>query len=97
MCSYMQEHAEFVKLIFSNSDTDSDFAALLPRSYQVNSLYRQILPKNIGEYKAELMTIFFANGAYNMMRRWILDDFPIPSEEMGEMIYNLFVCSREIS
>ena len=96
-CRYLKDNDKFVKLIFSNSDTSSEFISLLIGAAHVQTIYRQIFPDEKDRQKHDLMTTFLAGGTYNMIRKWLLEDIPITPEEMGELMYNMSVCGWDFN
>lgn len=97
LCSYLKKNESFVKLIFSNSDMDSEFASLLIDAAHVQMIYKQTFPDEKDQIKHELMTTFLANGTYHMIKKWIVEDIPITADEMGKLIYNMSACDWDIS
>ncbi|MGN1417617.1 MAG: TetR/AcrR family transcriptional regulator [Oscillospiraceae bacterium] len=91
-CKYLKDNQKFIKLIMSNSDTDSEFASLLIGAAHVQRIYQQVFPNEKNRQKHDLMTTFLTGGTYAMTRKWLLEDIPITPEEMGELMYNLSVC-----
>ncbi|MGN0665585.1 MAG: TetR/AcrR family transcriptional regulator [Huintestinicola sp.] len=91
-CKYLKDNEKFFKLIFSNSETDSEFSSLLIGATHVRKIYQQVFPNEKNKQKHDLMTTFLTGGTYVMIRKWILEDIPITPEEMGELMYNLSVC-----
>lgn len=96
LCAYIKDNRDFTKLVFSNSDTNSEFASLLFGSVRLQSIYEMIFSKENDNYKRELMKTYFSYGAYHMVRQWVLDDFPISPKEMGEIVYDMSQCSWEL-
>lgn len=96
-CSYLKENENFVKLIFSNSDTDYEFASLLIGAAHVQMIYNKTFPDEKDQIKHDFMTTFLANGTYHMVKKWIVEDIPITPDEMGKLIYNMSACDWDIT
>lgn len=97
LCAYIKDNKALTKLVFSNSDIDSEFASLLMDSVCLQSIYHLIFSKEKDDYQKSLMITYFSYGAYHMIRQWVLDDFPISPAEMGEIVYSMLLCNWEIS
>ncbi|MGN1341113.1 MAG: TetR/AcrR family transcriptional regulator, partial [Oscillospiraceae bacterium] len=89
LCTYIMENKELTKLVFSNSETTSEFAALLFGSGRLKSIYDIIFSDEPDIYKKELMKTYYSCGSYHMLRQWILDDFPVSPKELGEIICSM--------
>ncbi|MGN0529198.1 MAG: TetR-like C-terminal domain-containing protein [Eubacterium sp.] len=85
------------KLLFRDSDTDSEFPSLLFNAAHVTEIYEQTLSNVTDSYCKVLLTTFFTNGTYHLIRRWLLDDIQKTPKEMSELL-NLVVehWSKEI-
>lgn len=86
LCSYFQNNKEISKLLLRDSDTNSEFAALLFQASHVQSVYEQSLSYIKDKNSKRLMIAFLANGTYHMLRTWILEDIPMTPKEMGDLI-----------
>ena len=53
----------------------------------VKTIYDQISSYTKNKDKKKLITTFLTNGAYYMIRQWILEDIPMSPKEMGELVY----------
>lgn len=87
LCSYLQQHKELAKLLFRDSDTNSEFATLLFQAAHVQSTYEQVLSYAKNPESKKLIITFLANGTYHMIRQWLLEDIPKTPKEMGELVY----------
>lgn len=87
LCIYISEHRKLFQLLFRNDDTTSDFAVLLMNAAHVKTIYDQISSYTKNKDKKKLITTFLTNGAYYMIRQWILEDIPMSPKEMGELVY----------
>lgn len=87
VCLY--EHAELVKLFFQyNSDTD--WASIFTSIY--NSFPEMIMTKafrNLDENSAKLLSAYLAGGAYFLTRQWIMEDIPMPPEDVAAIALNI--------
>ncbi|MGN1316983.1 MAG: TetR/AcrR family transcriptional regulator [Acutalibacteraceae bacterium] len=88
--TYLTEHYELAKLLFRDGDTDSEFPSLLFNAAHVTEIYEQTLSDVSDSYFKLLLTTFFTNGTYHVIRKWLLDDIPKTPQEMGELV-NLFI------
>lgn len=84
--NYLSENDALAKLMFRDSDTDSEFPSLLFRAAHVNELYDKTLSGVSDPYSKKILFTFLMNGTYHMIRRWLLDDIPKTPHEMGELV-----------
>ena len=87
LCTYLQEHLTLAKLLFRDGDTDSEFATLLFNAAHVQATYDQVLSYAKNQDSKRLIITFLTNGAYYMIRQWLLEDIPKTPKEMGDLIY----------
>lgn len=87
LCTYLQEHKKTGKLLFRDSNTNSEFATLLFQASHVQAIYEQIFSYEKNQDSKKLMITFLTNGTYHMIRQWILEDIPKTPKEMGDLIY----------
>ncbi len=85
----LSEHAELVRLFFQyNSDTD--WAGIFTNIY--NSFPEGKMTKafrNLDENSAKLLSTYLAGGAYFLVRQWIMEDIPLPPEEVAAIVLNI--------
>lgn len=86
LCTYLLEHKNISKLLFRDSDTNSEFATLLIQATHLQSVYNQIFSYLKSEDSKRLMITFISNGTYHMIRQWLLEDIPKTPKEIGEII-----------
>lgn len=86
LCLYFREHEHIAKLLFRNSDTNSEFAALLFHSTHAQQTFRQGLSGITDPDSQKLMITLFTNGIYSLIRQWILEDIPKTPKELAELI-----------
>ena len=84
--TYLTEHYELAKLLFRDGNTDSEFPSLLFNAAHVTEIYEQTLSDVNDSCSKMLLTTFFTNGTYHVIRRWLLDDIPKNPKEMGELV-----------
>ncbi|MGN0131686.1 MAG: TetR/AcrR family transcriptional regulator [Lachnospiraceae bacterium] len=87
LCSYLQENLNVSKLLFRDSDTSSEFTTLLFQASHVQYTYEQVLSYAKNQDSKRLIITFLTNGAYHMIRQWLLEDIPKTPKEMGDLIY----------
>ncbi|MGM9629428.1 TetR/AcrR family transcriptional regulator [Butyricicoccus sp.] len=87
LCTYLQENRSLSKLLLRDSDTNSGFATLLLHAAHVQATYEQTLSYIKDQDNKRLMITFLINGAYHMIRQWLLEDIPKTPKEMGQLIY----------
>ncbi|MGM9537990.1 MAG: TetR/AcrR family transcriptional regulator [Candidatus Onthomonas sp.] len=85
LCTYLQEHRDVAKLLFRDSDTNSEFPALLLSAAHVQELYEKTLSYAKSQDNKRLVTTFLTTGAYHMIRQWLLEDIPKTPKEMGDL------------
>ncbi len=85
----LSEQAELVKLFFQyNSDTD--WAGIFTNIY--NSFREMMMIKafrNLDENSAKLLSTYLAGGAYFLVRQWIMEDIPMPPEDVAAIVLNI--------
>lgn len=87
LCTYLQENSSLARLLFRDSDTNSRFASLLFNSSHVNATYEQVFFDAKNQDSTRLIITFLKNGAYHMIRQWLLEDIPITPKEMGKLVH----------
>lgn len=87
LCTYIMEHRDLFKLLLRNSDASSGFPALLMNATHVHMAYERILFNVKNDDDKRLLTTFLSNGAYFLIRQWILEDIPKTPKEIGDLIY----------
>lgn len=86
LCAYLRDRKKLSKLLLRDSDTHSEFAALLLQSAHVRSIYDQTFAYVKDQESRQLMITFLSNGTYHMIRQWILEDIPKSPKEMGDLV-----------
>ncbi|MGN1328643.1 MAG: TetR/AcrR family transcriptional regulator [Eubacterium sp.] len=86
-CSYLFEHRELSKLLFRDSDTNSEFPSLLFNATHVISIYEQELSYIDDDESRKLIITFLTNGTYHMIRQWLLCDIMKTPKEMSELVF----------
>ena len=76
LCSYLQDHLKVAKLLFRDSDTNSEFATLLFQAAHVQATYDQVFSYVKNQDSKRLVITFLTNGTYHMIRQWLLEDVP---------------------
>ena len=89
MCTYLIEHSIVTKMLFRDSDPNSEFPVLLFNASHVRSIYEKIFSEIQDENTRKLMITFLINGAYQVIRQWLLEDIPMTPKEMGELAVQL--------
>lgn len=87
LCTYLQEHKKSAKLLFRDSDTNSEFATLLFQAAHVQAAYAQAFPYVTDPDSKRLMITFLTNGTYHLIRQWLLEDIPKTPKELGDLAY----------
>lgn len=87
LCTYLLENRSLSKLLFRDSDTNSEFAALLLNASHVLATYDQVFSYVKDPDSKRLMFTFLTNGAYHVIRQWLLEDIPKTPKEMGDLVY----------
>lgn len=87
LCTYITEHRDLFKLLLRDSDTSSGFPALLMNATHVRMTYERVFSYAKSEDNKQLMTTFLSNGAYFLIRQWVLEDIPKTPKEIGDLIY----------
>ncbi len=87
VCLY--ERAELVKLFFRyNSDTDwTNIFTQIYYSFPEMRMTKAF--RNLDENSAKLLSTYLAGGAYFLARQWIMEDIPIPPEEVAKIALNI--------
>ena len=96
LCRYLKENERIFKLIFSNTDTNSEFSSMLIGATHVQMIYSRVFPNEKDRQKHDLMITFLTGGTYDMIRKWLMEDIPITPDEMGELMYNMSVSDWDI-
>lgn len=86
LCNYLLEHKRVSKLLIRDSDTNSEFAALLFQATHVQATYDQMLSYAQNQDSKRMVTTFLINGSYHMIRQWLLEDIPKTPKEIGELV-----------
>lgn len=89
LCTYLREHSIVTKMLFRDSDPNSEFPVLLFNASHVRSIYEKIFSEIQDENTRKLMITFLINGAYQVIRQWLLEDIPMTPKEMGELAVQL--------
>lgn len=79
----LKEHAAVSKFIFSYNDSNSTFARKL-----FCVLFDELPTKALLNYEDEeqrLLTTFFINGIYYVIRQWVTEDFNMSAREIGKL------------
>lgn len=87
LCTYVYENRKLFKLLLRSTDTNSGFASLVMNASHVQMTYEQVFSYAKSEDNKRLMTTFLSNGAYHMIRQWLLEEIPKTPKEMGDLIY----------
>lgn len=87
LCTYLLENRSLSKLLFRDSDTNSEFASLLLNASHVLATYDQVFSYVKDPDSKRLMFTFLTNGAYHVIRQWLLEDIPKTPKEMGDLVY----------
>ena len=87
LCTYIMEHRDLFKLLLRDSDTSSGFPTLLMSATHVRMTYERVFSYAKIEDNKQLMTTFLSNGAYFLIRQWVLEDIPKTPKEIGDLIY----------
>ncbi len=85
LCTYILKNKEMFRLFLKSSDTDSSFASSLMNAAHVRLIYDRTLSHEPCEDSRRLIATFLTNGAYFMIRQWVLEDIPKTPREMGEL------------
>lgn len=91
LCGYFKAHEHTAKLLFRNSDTDSEFAELWFQSALAREGCQREFAESGDPHSQKLMNVFLMNGTYSLIRQWLLDDIPKTPQEMGDLLYNIMV------
>lgn len=83
MFRYLQENAEWAKLMFCNSRREAVFAEKL---FALTVQIRQEEHTELHTPQEMLLGTFLANGSYAMIRYWLLNGMPFTPEQMGDLI-----------
>lgn len=87
MCNYLSENRALVKLFIQNN-TDSDIILIFQNSMDGFILSRKVLYKgkamNADAYR--LLQTFYAHGGYALIRQWIMEDIPLTTEEIVDLL-----------
>lgn len=87
LCTYIMQNRDLFRLLFRDSDTSSGFPALLMNASHVRMTYEKTFSSSKNEENKRLMTTFLTNGAYYLIRQWILEDIPRTPKEIGDLVY----------
>lgn len=87
LCMYIAQRRDLFKLLLRDSDTSSGFPAMLMKATHVRMTYEQVFSYAKSEDNKRLMTTFLSNGAYFLIRQWVLEDIPKTPKEIGDLIY----------
>ncbi len=85
----LSEHSELVKLFFQyNSDTD--WANIFTRIYtNFPGLKMTKAFRNLDENSAKLLSAYLSGGAYFLARQWIMEEIPMPPEDIAAIVLNI--------
>lgn len=85
----LSEHAELVKLFFRyNSDMDwTNIFTQIYYSFPEMKMTKAF--QNLDENSAKLLSTYLAGGAYFLARQWIMEDIPMPPEEVAAIALNI--------
>ncbi len=91
LCQYIFERKDIVKMFIQNN-TDGDLAAIVQDFTNSFLVSRKMLYKGrtVGSDAFRLMQTFFLYGIYALIRQWIVEDVPISSKDIAEMISGFF-------
>lgn len=89
ICLYIRENSDLFKLLLRDSDASSDFPIKLMKTTceQLDSDHVLINVKD--KQEIELLKTFLANGAYYMIRQWMLDEVDKSPKEIGELFQKI--------
>ena len=90
MCSYLFESRDLVKLFLQNN-TDSDIPLIFQNSMDGFLTSRKVLyrGKDMNADAFRLLQTFYAHGGYALIRQWIIDDIPLTTEEIVDLLIGL--------
>lgn len=94
ICTYLKENEEIAKLLFINNSADSKFASKLFQIPKVVEETSASFIKKFGESGRDLLITFLTNGAYNMIRQWLIKDIDKTPKEMGELVSIIIINSQ---
>ncbi len=85
----LSERAELVRLFFQyNSDTDwTNIFAQIYNSFPEKNMMKAF--QNLDENSAKLLSSYLAGGAYFLARQWIMEDIPIPPNDVAAIVLNI--------
>lgn len=87
VCTHIYEHADMVKLLFSNN-TDIDMMHGMNEFYQeFLELRKKELPlANLDEDTVEIIMALLGGGCQSLLRKWILEDIPKTPAQIASIL-----------
>ncbi len=85
----LSERAELVRLFFQyNSDTDwTNIFTQIYNSFPEKNMMKAF--QNLDENSAKLLSSYLAGGAYFLARQWIMEDIPIPPNDVAAIVLTI--------
>lgn len=91
MCQYIYERKDDAKLFIKNN-SDGDMMQIFQNVSGAFFAVRDIHYKGhpISADTLRLMQTFFAYGTYALVRQWLVEDIPLPPQDVAELIIGSF-------
>lgn len=89
LCLYIQTRRDLFLLLFRSTDISTGFPAKLMNSAFVHSTYLKMVGHHEDREAEELLSSFLSNGAYGLIRQWLLSDMKKSPEEIGRLVYEI--------
>lgn len=88
---YFACHRETARILFENNTADSEFALML---FKIPGLWEDVnenMEKLYGKEGEELVLTFIINGAYSMVRKWLLEDSDLSPKEVADIASGMHI------
>ena len=98
ICEFIAENADLERIILSNSDDDEATEAALGNIFGIwNIAAPFICDRNLSEDARRLVTVFFHQGFFRVIREWIIHEVPITPVEIADIFSDILFNQAENS
>lgn len=96
ICEYLWEHSDEAKLFFGNTGIGSDFAKKLFHYIRGQSLLERYCDPSLSSNQKELITSFWQNGFFSMLRQWLVEEIPMSPDAVAKLMVQVAMWGLKI-
>lgn len=90
LCRYLYENADTMKILIGYN-LDSEISDVLKCSPKTHDVLVKLLERKFETEEIEMALTFIYSGAYNLIRKWIMEDIPKTPEEIADLILRMAI------